>query len=249
MNDLPDVILADKVRMPKVIQDHGVDINGWHEGNAMFTGVYVESCKVVSMGTEAYIGQYVFTGRALHLPLECEDTTNPRRLDGLDILWEKYLKGVFPNIKRVLDVGSGRGQAGIWFSTAGKEYVGVDVSLGSIGFSIALLPALKYKYSPAYLPEYRQMLAEDLKFADKSFDLVFSCHSLEHMHDLEKAFYEQVRVGRNVCGVIAKPEEEECGEHLYKIEKKDVLDLLTKYCSFYYYDENKAEHVFCGKVK
>lgn len=246
---LPDVILADKVRMPKVIQDHSIDINGWHEGNAMFCGVYVESCKVVKMGPEAYIEQFIFKNAPFSLPVESPDTTNPRRGDGITRLWNGFLKEKFQDISKVLDVGSGRGQAGIWFSTAGKKYIGIDISLGSIGFSMALLPALKYKHNPGTMPIYKQMLAEEITFPSKYFDLVFSNHSLEHMHDLDKAIYEQVRLGRYITGIIAKPEEEECGEHLYKILPEDVKKYLNTYCSSYGMDENNVETVFWGTIK
>ena len=126
----------------------------------------------------------------------------------------------------MLDVGCGRGQAGIWFGTAGKEYIGIDIALVNIGFCIAMLPCLKYLKPDCVIPRFLQMLCEDLKFENDNFDIVFSSHSLEHMHDLNKAFSEQVRVGKSVCGIVARPTEGELGEHMWQIGADMLIEKL-----------------------
>ena len=245
---LPEVFISEKVRMPKVIQDWNIDINGWHEANALFTGVHNEIDKIQKEGIESYIGKFFYVGSSLVLPVECE-TNNPRRIDGLEKLWSGFLKKKINEIKTVLDVGSGRGQAGVWFSTAHVNYVGIDISLSSLGFSIALLSCFKFIRPDCPVPEYRQMLMEDLKFKDKSFDLVFSSHSLEHAHNLQKTISEQCRVGKELCGVVAKPREVEEGEHLYKISKSVLESYLERYCSSFNVEVLEEEIIFYAMAR
>jgi SAM-dependent methyltransferase len=248
LEGLPCVFVDGQCRMPNVVQDYGVDINGWHENNALFTGVYNEIVKIKDVGIEKYVEGFAYDQNAPHLPMECMTTNRPRRKDGLLQLWNEFLKDHM-DVEKILDVGCGRGQMGIWFSTAGKQYIGIDVSIASLGFCISLLPCLKFKYREIPMPVYRQMIAEDLKFSDKEFDIVFTSHSLEHMHDLRKALDEQVRVGKILCGVMAAPRDvEDDGEHLYRIERDTMYEYLSGVCSEWSVTALELETIYWGVV-
>ena len=246
VDGLAGAYVPDEVRMPTVIQDHDIDINGWHEGNALLTPIRTELKKIEKIGVEEYVKGYFYNHSALIMPLENENPTEDekRKGDGAEILWEIFLKSKIEKIDTVLDVGCGRGQAGIWFATAGKNYVGIDIALINVGFSIAMLPCLKYLKPNCIMPKYYQMLGEDLyytnitkdgrkiiHYGDNDSDLVFSSHSLEHMHDFNKAFSEQIRVGKSMCGIVARPTEGELGEHMWQINADMLIEKLSGFRS------------------
>ena len=149
----------------------------------------------------------------------------------------------------VLDVGCGQGELGIWYSSQGVQYTGVDIALVNVGFCIALLPCMKYLMPDRPMPVFGQMPAERLAFEAKSFDIVFSCHALEHVQNLDLAFEEQVRVGKWLCGVIALPREDESGEHLQQISETRLADYLARLCDEEYIHVFPQELVFWAKTK
>lgn len=240
---LPEVFIADEVRMPKVLLDHHIDINGWHEGNAL-TALFDEMKQFDKLGAEKYVEQYQYKGLPLALAPQVE---RRRREGGLELLCEKYLLPNMKEFQSVLDVGSGQGQMGIWFSTAGKGYVGIDISLLNVGFSYAMLPAIKYKWNVA--PAYKVMLAEKIEYVDKSFDLVFSSHTMEHYHNFDLAFREQIRLAKKfICAVVPVPDDVESGDHLIKVSRAVLDSYLSKYCESYSIDELSQEYVIWGKM-
>lgn len=88
----------------------------------------------------------------------------------------------------VLEVGCGLGTDGINFARAGATYTGIDLTEASIGlvrrrFEIEGLNA-----------DLRVADAENLPFADASFDLVYSHGVLHHTPDTERAIAELRRV-------------------------------------------------------
>lgn len=229
VDGLAGAYVPDEVHMPITVKDYGIDINGWHEGNALFTPIRTELKKHEKIGSEEYVKSYFYNNSALVMPLENENPTEDqkRKGDGAETLWNIYLKDKLPKIQMVLDIGCGRGQAGIWFSTAGKEYTGIDVAMINVGFGTALIPCLKYLKPNCIMPKYLQMLGEELDFPDGVFDLVFSSHSLEHMHDFNRAFKEMARVGDAVCGIVARPVEGELGEHMWQIGADMLIEKLS----------------------
>lgn len=233
VDGLAGAFVPDEVHMPTVIQDHNIDINGWHEGNALLTPIKTELAKIEKIGVEEYVKGYFYNHSALIMPLENQNPTEDekRKGDGAETLWEIFLKKKIEKMDTVLDVGCGRGQAGIWFSTANIKYTGIDIALVNVGFAIAMLPCLKYLKTNYIMPRYFQMLGEDLKFADNSFNLIFSSHSLEHMHDFNKTFSEQTRVGKSVCGIVARPVEGELGEHMWQISADMLIEKLNGFGS------------------
>lgn len=90
--------------------------------------------------------------------------------------------------KTVLDAGCSNGMAVKAFNEAGKEASGLDVS------NIAIRLATE-KYE---IPRCYEGSVLEIPFKHRSFDAVFSCDMLEHVHpeDLGKAIFEVARVAR-----------------------------------------------------
>jgi SAM-dependent methyltransferase len=91
---------------------------------------------------------------------------------------------------RVLEIGCGLGTDGAQFARAGASYTGVDltdaaVELARKCFEVFELPG-----------EFRTADAEQLDFADDSFDLVYSHGVLHHTPDTARAVREVHRVLR-----------------------------------------------------
>ncbi len=91
---------------------------------------------------------------------------------------------------RVLEIGCGLGTDGARFARAGAAYTGVDlteaaVSLARKNFELQNLAG-----------EFRTADAENLDFADGTFDLVYSHGVLHHTPDTERAVAEVRRVLR-----------------------------------------------------
>jgi SAM-dependent methyltransferase len=89
---------------------------------------------------------------------------------------------------KVLEIGCGLGTDGARFARAGAAYTGVDlteaaVSLARRNFELQELPG-----------EFRTADAENLDFADGSFDLVYSHGVLHHTPDTARAVREVHRV-------------------------------------------------------
>lgn len=89
---------------------------------------------------------------------------------------------------RVLEIGCGLGTDGARFARAGALYTGVDlteaaVSLARRNFELQGLPG-----------EFRTADAENLDFADATFDLVYSHGVLHHTPDTARAIQEVHRV-------------------------------------------------------
>ena len=91
---------------------------------------------------------------------------------------------------KVLEIGCGLGTDGAQFAKAGADYTGVDlteaaVELARKRFEISKLPG-----------KFQTADAENLEFADESFDLVYSHGVLHHTPDTARAVREIHRVLR-----------------------------------------------------
>jgi len=245
---IPGVFAPNVVRMPTTIQDYGIDINGWHEGNALMTPVWYLLNVIKQGGVETYVRTYSYDQGRTFTFADKMNATNSRA-GGIEYLYDNILKDKMKSIGTLLDIGCGQGEFGIWCSTAGVKYTGVDVAMVNVGFAYAILPCLKFKRPECTMPEYKQMLAEDLAFPDKTFDMVFTSHSVEHVHDLDQAFAEQFRVGREICGVVAKPKEDEGGEHMQQISQEMLERYLSENCTEYTIHEMELERVIWGVTK
>ena len=91
---------------------------------------------------------------------------------------------------KVLEIGCGLGTDGAWFARAGADYTGIDLTEASI-----LLARKRFELS-GLTGEFHVADAEQLDFADESFDLVYSHGVLHHTPDIEAAVREIHRVLR-----------------------------------------------------
>ena len=89
---------------------------------------------------------------------------------------------------RVLEIGCGLGTDGAQFAKAGALYTGVDLTEAAIELA-------RKRFELAGLPgEFRIADAENLDFADESFDLVYSHGVLHHTPDTAGAVRELYRI-------------------------------------------------------
>lgn len=98
----------------------------------------------------------------------------------------------------VLDIGCGRGS----FETMGSSFTVVRADLAG--------PAQKD-------PNFVQADAAKLPFADRSFDLIVSSHSLEHFEELSEALHEIARVVKPSGSLyVAVPDATTVSDRLYR---------------------------------
>lgn len=91
---------------------------------------------------------------------------------------------------RVLEIGCGLGTDGAQFARAGALYTGVDLTEAAIDLA-------RRRFALFDLPgEFRVADAENLDFADETFDLVYSHGVLHHTPDTPRAVREVHRVLR-----------------------------------------------------
>ncbi|MBD0325600.1 MAG: class I SAM-dependent methyltransferase [Pyrinomonadaceae bacterium] len=91
---------------------------------------------------------------------------------------------------RVLEIGCGLGTDGAQFAKAGAIYTGVDLTEAAVDLA-------RRRFELFSLPgTFRTADAENLDFADESFDLVYSHGVLHHTPDTERAVREVHRVLR-----------------------------------------------------
>ncbi len=93
---------------------------------------------------------------------------------------------------RILEVACGRGGFVKELSRNGAHVTGCDFSLAALRVGQEKLRAQGNGTSAALI----QGDAQALPFADKSFDLVVSCETIEHVPDVGKALREMWRVAR-----------------------------------------------------
>ncbi len=89
---------------------------------------------------------------------------------------------------RVLEIGCGLGTDGVQFAQAGADYTGVDLTEAAIDL------ARKNFEQCGLQGEFKVADAENLDFADSSFDLVYSHGVLHHTPDIARAVSEIHRV-------------------------------------------------------
>ena len=89
---------------------------------------------------------------------------------------------------KVLEIGCGLGTDGVQFAKAGADYTGVDLTEAAVDLA-------RRNFEWRSLPgQFRTADAENLDFADETFDLVYSHGVLHHTPDTERAVREVHRV-------------------------------------------------------
>jgi ubiquinone/menaquinone biosynthesis C-methylase UbiE len=91
---------------------------------------------------------------------------------------------------RVLEIGCGLGTDGAQFAKAGADYTGVDLTEAAIKLARKRFELFDLS------GEFRTADAENLDFADESFDLVYAHGVLHHTPDTARAVHEIHRVLR-----------------------------------------------------
>ncbi len=91
---------------------------------------------------------------------------------------------------KVLEIGCGLGTDGAQFAQAGADYTGVDLTEAAVELA-------RRRFEMFGIPgEFQTADAEQLQFADNTFDLVYSHGVLHHTPETEKAIGEIHRVLR-----------------------------------------------------
>lgn len=90
--------------------------------------------------------------------------------------------------KRVLDVGCGPGWVSVQYALGGANVSAIDLTVAAVDI------AKKHFAYRNLHADIRQGNAEELPFADNTFDMVFSSGVLHHTPDTQKAFRETFRV-------------------------------------------------------
>src|SRR5437762_2257815 len=89
---------------------------------------------------------------------------------------------------KVLEIGCGVGTDGLQFARSGATYTGVDLTEAAVDLA-------RKNFESAEMPgEFRVSDAENLDFADESFDIVYSHGVLHHTPDIAAAVREFHRV-------------------------------------------------------
>ncbi|MEJ6404387.1 class I SAM-dependent methyltransferase [Yoonia sp. 2307UL14-13] len=115
---------------------------------------------------------------------------------GVGVGYEQVLRQVFPRnhpVPEVLDAGIGTGALSVALSNVidGSFYLsGVDLSAGMLARARERLGV------PRCHLDLRQADMTALPYADNSFDVVMTAHTLEHLHRPQQAIRELVRVLR-----------------------------------------------------
>jgi len=111
-------------------------------------------------------------------------------------------KEIIKNIlgEKVLDVGCGTSTLTLEIAKHGFKTTGLDVSDLSLEHLKNLATEMNLDITLV------QGFAENLPFPDKSFDTIVTCHTLEHVKDLEKMITELRRVAKDRI-IILTPKE------------------------------------------
>lgn len=140
-----------------------------------------------------------YTGYADKIFDKRYNSPNPLRRYAHRAQWESVAAQV-PAGSRVLDAGCGEGVLSVILAAKGCLVTGIDISAPNIERAKALAKEMGVHDKITFL----QGDAEQLPFPDQSFDVVVSCHVLEHLPSFDQGLREIHRVSKGRA-VIALP--------------------------------------------
>ncbi len=104
----------------------------------------------------------------------------------------KIIKKFAPKARNILDVGCGNGITSISFALDGYTVTSVEPDKSET-IGAGAIKKLKNHYNLSNISVYEDF-AENIKFPDNSFDIVFARQSMHHANDLNKFVAEMARV-------------------------------------------------------
>lgn len=127
--------------------------------------------------------------------------------------------------KDVLDVASGSGYGSQLLAKGAKSVKGLDYFLEAVDYA-------KERY-PAENLEFNHGNAEDMPFEEKSFDVVVSLETIEHLKHPDKFIQEVRRVLKdNGIFVVSTPNDDEFMDgneyHLHEFQFEELSTLINK---------------------
>ncbi|MES2838447.1 MAG: class I SAM-dependent methyltransferase [Bacteroidota bacterium] len=105
---------------------------------------------------------------------------------------KKLLKSCNTPIKKLLDIGCGNGISSISFALEGYDVTAVEPD-GSSTVGAGAIRILKNHYKLDNITIF-ESYAEDIKFENETFDLVYFRQAMHHANELEKFIAESARV-------------------------------------------------------
>lgn len=127
-----------------------------------------------------------FLDRIYRFGYNSAEKTNQNIKEIRDVEWDSIVKYI-PNDKLFLDLGCGTGYSmKRAINDKNCETVGIDPQPMIAGVKSDLIEDANFKIIKG--------IGENLPFADNSFDVIYTCHVLEHVNDLDKVVVEMNRV-------------------------------------------------------
>ncbi|MFO7657207.1 MAG: class I SAM-dependent methyltransferase [Bacteroidales bacterium] len=146
----------------------------------------------------------------------------------------RILKYIENDTGTILDVGCGKGYMLNILHTKGYRVTGADVFDKPAGFNF----------------DYVKSNAENLPFEDKSFDIVISTHTLEHILNIKNAVNEMKRVARRLIIIVVPCQRFNyytLDHHLHFFPKKQILERLLQ-IENHTLEKVGGDWVFAGRV-
>lgn len=124
-----------------------------------------------------------------------DDTKNSKhRFDTINLL--------LPNVKKILDMGSGCGTFIFYGMLNGYEMYGIDPSKWKLKFN--KLKARENSYPSEWISRFIIGCGENIPFEDNSFDCVSTYQTLEHVQNIDQVLEEMIRVTKSGGGIHLK---------------------------------------------
>ena len=109
------------------------------------------------------------------------------------------IKLFLPNVKKILDMGSGCGTFVFYGLIHGFDIYGIDPSRGKLKFNE--IKATEYSYPTEWINRFIIGYGENIPFEDNFFDCVSTYQTLEHVQNLDLVLKEMIRITKSGGGI------------------------------------------------